>query len=180
MSPKIKSKKKQAKRKRTVKPVVVDIDKTLRIAREAAFIQMDIQQPSSPEEAVIMTVGVFLGVFGAAKGLDFKTPPAQAWLLETWGKDIQHLRDWQIKMSDEIRTMVEASVNAGISLEAVADDIAKRSTLSAEYRQLQIEAAQLCRCDGGNTAGCSACVAERKLRQFGNQKSTSSTETAGQ
>ena len=41
-----------------------------------------------------------------------------------------------------------------------------RPTLDS-LRELQRIAAGPCTCDGGNTNGCSACVAERKLRNLG-------------
>lgn len=42
----------------------------------------------------------------------------------------------------------------------------KPPTLQEELDDLRRRAAQACTCDGGNTNGCSACVAERQLKGF--------------
>jgi hypothetical protein len=42
----------------------------------------------------------------------------------------------------------------------------KPPTLQEELDDLRRRAAQACTCDGGNTRGCSACVAERQLTNF--------------
>jgi len=44
--------------------------------------------------------------------------------------------------------------------------IKKQTKREKEIERLQKEAAKSCRCDGGNTMNCSACIAERELKKL--------------
>lgn len=80
-------------------------------------------------------------------GLDPSTPEYTRFMDRIWGKRT-------------LGAMLVAAVGTGKT-------VSKETQWTPEYlEELRFRARQACTCDGGNTNGCSACVAERRLKQY--------------
>lgn len=124
----------------------VKVNSLIRCLREARRVY----QLSADDSGITWHASRLLGTIAyhlaQELGLDPSTPEYTRFMDRVWGK-----RKPQILAG-----------NPGID-----KTVSKSTQYSPEcLALLRIQANRACTCDGGNTNGCSACVAERRLKQY--------------
>lgn len=120
----------------------VKTEKLIRILQDARKRSEELEVTIGGGRPYVSTINLMVGMFMRELGLKPGTLEANRFLTRVWG----------LKAVKEVPNIV-SKVTQGMTLQSISD--------------LRALAMRACTCDGGNTNGCSACVAERKLQSLG-------------
>lgn len=122
---------------------VAALIKILQDARRRTHIHCMAQHSPADRTGAIFELGLIAGLLGDALKLKSGSKEHKKFITQVWGLDRTGLTT---KVTKEVKQI-------------------KRE--SEEYiAQVLYTSQQACKCDGGNTTGCSACVAEREVKRL--------------
>lgn len=169
--------------KKTVKTelIVKTFQETIRRTNE---MYQGIYENKSPEmhSGAIGAIQLLLGLIIEPLGIKVATPDhvkliKRIWKVDNRAKYNQTHANYPLLIAKLTKKVSNPDQTVSKSTQFISTN-APLSCFTPEYlAELKTRAAQSCRCDGGNTNGCSACVAERYLERYKTLKGYHKTES---